>query len=76
MSSIVTGSAARGALPSESGYTHGFAVLAVAGVAAALAATRVPSTLRHLRREELAAALPHAELGLVAAGTLLGDEPE
>jgi len=76
MSSIVTASAHHGGRPRESGYTHGFELLALAGVAAALAAILVPSKLRALSREELRAALPHAELGMVAAGTLVGDEPE
>jgi EmrB/QacA subfamily drug resistance transporter len=76
MSSIVTASARHGGRPLESGYTHGFELLAIASVAAALAATLVPSKLRGVSREQLHDALPHAELGLVAAGTLLGDDPE
>ena len=47
-----------------------------AAIAAAVAATRVPSGLRPLSPDELHDALPHAELGMVAAGTLVGDEPE
>jgi hypothetical protein len=31
---------------------------------------------RHLDREEFEHALPHPGVGLVAAGTLLGDDPE
>jgi EmrB/QacA subfamily drug resistance transporter len=76
MSSIVTASAHHGGRPQESGYTHGFELLALAAIAAALAATLVPSRLRGLSRGELHDAMPHAELGLVAAGTLLGDDPE
>jgi MFS family permease len=76
VSSVVT-SGAHGAGPlAESGYTHGFEVLAVASVFAAAATLVVPRSVRALRREELQEALPHAELGLVAAGTLVGDEPE
>jgi EmrB/QacA subfamily drug resistance transporter len=76
MSTIVTGSARHGGLPHESGYTHGFELLTVAAIAAVLAAMLVPSTLRPLTRDEQRAAMPHAELGLVAAGTLVGDESE
>jgi EmrB/QacA subfamily drug resistance transporter len=75
MSSIVTASVHHGSRPPESGYTHGFELLAVASVAAAFAAILVPRT-RAVGRGELHDALPHAELGLVAAGTLIGDEPE
>jgi nitrate/nitrite transporter NarK len=76
MSSIVAATAHGGRLPTESGYEDGFMLLAGAAVAAALAAVLVPSRLRRLSRQELHDSLPHAELGLVAAGTLIGDEPE
>jgi EmrB/QacA subfamily drug resistance transporter len=76
MSSVVTASAHAGGLPRESGYTHGFELLAAAAVAAALAGTLVPRRLRSLSDTEVHAALPHAELGMVAAGTLIGDESE
>jgi EmrB/QacA subfamily drug resistance transporter len=76
MSSIVTASAHHGGLPTEAGYTHGFELVTGAAVAAALAAMLVPSKLRSLSRKELHDAMPHAELGLVAAGTLIGDDPE
>jgi EmrB/QacA subfamily drug resistance transporter len=75
MSSIVTGSAHHGGLPHESGYTHGFALLTVAAVAAAVGGMLVPKTLRQ-RSSAAAPVLAHGELGLVAAGTLTGDEPE
>jgi EmrB/QacA subfamily drug resistance transporter len=77
MSSIVTSSAHHGGLPTNSGYTHGFALLTVCAIAAALAAMLVPATVRH--RASTAAPgdeTPHAELGLLAAGTLVGDQPE
>jgi predicted MFS family arabinose efflux permease len=76
MSSIVTATAHHGGLPTEAGYTHGFELLTAAAIAAALASLLVPSKLRDLSREELHDALPHAELGMVAAGTLVGDDPE
>jgi MFS family permease len=76
MSSIVAASVHDGGLPHESGYTHGFEFLAAAAIAAAVAAVFVPTGLRTLSREELHDAMPHAELGLVAAGTLVGDDSE
>jgi hypothetical protein len=76
MSTIVISSARAGGLPQESGYTHGFGLLTVAAIAAAAAAMLVPSTVRRLSRAELAEAMPHPELGMLAAGTLVGDESE
>jgi EmrB/QacA subfamily drug resistance transporter len=75
MSSIVTATAHAGGLPRNAGYTHGFGLLTVAMIGAAVAALAVPA-VRRLTREQAAGALPHAELGLLAAGTLAGDEPE
>jgi EmrB/QacA subfamily drug resistance transporter len=77
MSSIVVSGVHAGQVPHESGYTHGFTLLAVATIVAAIAGTLVPSTLR-AREAAIAdpATMPHAELGLVAAGTLAGDESE
>ncbi|HVV74555.1 MAG TPA: MFS transporter [Mycobacteriales bacterium] len=76
MSSIVTATAHHGSLPTAAGYDHGFAFLSVMGVAAAAAVLLVPASSRRLSLGEFEEALPHAELGLVAAGTLLGDDPE
>jgi EmrB/QacA subfamily drug resistance transporter len=76
MSSIVTSTARIGGLPRESGYTHGFGLLTVAALAAALSAMLVPSAARALSGARRADPMPHAELGLLAAGTLAGDEPE
>jgi MFS family permease len=76
MSSIVAASVHDGGLPHESGYTHGFEFLAASAIAAVVAAMLVPTNLRTLSREELHDAIPHPELGLVAAGTLVGDESE
>jgi hypothetical protein len=36
----------------------------------------VPPTVRSLTPDRQADTMPHAELGLLAAGTLAGDEPE
>ena len=74
MSSIVTSGVRAGSLPREAGYTHGFAFMTVVSVVAAVAAVLVPGSRR--RSAAGAETLPHAELGLVAAGTLVGDEPE
>jgi sugar phosphate permease len=60
MSSIVTSTARPGGLPLGSGYTHGFALLTGATVAAALAAMLVPSVARRLPRVQEAGPLPHA----------------
>jgi EmrB/QacA subfamily drug resistance transporter len=86
MSSIVTSATGIGGLPRESGYTHGFGLLTIATLAAALSAMLVPSAVRAVsgtRRADgqeagdlKAQELPHAELGLLAAGTLAGDESE
>jgi EmrB/QacA subfamily drug resistance transporter len=76
MSSIVASTAHAGGLPHESGYTHGFGVLTAAMIAAALAAILVPATARGISRPGHPDLLAHAELGLLAVGTLEGDEPE
>jgi predicted MFS family arabinose efflux permease len=76
MSSIVTSGEKAGGFPREAGYTHGFAMLTVVGIFAALAAFSVPKTRRALSIGDSGETMPHGELGLVAAGTLVGDEPE
>jgi hypothetical protein len=77
MSSIVTSTTGIGGLPRESGYTHGFGLLTIATVAAAACAMLVPAARRALSNPRQAEEdMPHAELGLLAAGTLSGDEPE
>ena len=75
MSSIVTSGARAGEVPRQSGYTHGFALLTVAAAAATIAAFFVPGRLRP-PATTTEATLAHAELGMVAAGTLAGDESE
>ena len=74
MSSIVTGTIQTNGYPTKAGYTHGFAFLAIATVAAVAAASFVPRL--RTAEAELASALPHPELGLLAAGTVVGDESE
>jgi EmrB/QacA subfamily drug resistance transporter len=75
MSSIVTSGVRAGTLPRESGYTHGFALLTIAAIAAAIAAIFVPGRLRP-PASTTEATMPHAELAMVAGGTLVGDESE
>jgi EmrB/QacA subfamily drug resistance transporter len=72
MASIVTARLQPSGLPRESGYTVGFAVLVGAMLVAALVALLVPRD----KADEPEVILRHAELGLVAAGTLVGDESE
>jgi EmrB/QacA subfamily drug resistance transporter len=77
MSSIVTSTSGIGGLPREAGYTHGFGLLTVATIAAAIAAMLIPRAVRAASGARHSdAGLPHAELGLLAAGTLAGDDPE
>ena len=86
MSSIVTSTTGIGGLPRESGYARGFGLLTIATLAAAVSAMLVPSAVRAVSGtwrggareagDRRAQDLPHAELGLLAAGTLAGDESE
>ncbi len=73
MASIVTSQLGPSGLPKESGYTTGFAAMAAGLVLAALAGLLIPSP-RGLRRT--AGELEHAELAIVAGGTVLGDQSE
>jgi EmrB/QacA subfamily drug resistance transporter len=76
VSSVITASARPDGVPRVSGYVHGFELLTVAAIGAALASILVPSARHVLTREELHDAMPHAELGIVAGGTLFGSDPE
>jgi len=76
MSTLVAGSAVAGGLPTSSGYNRGFLFLTLGATAAACAAWLVPARRRRLSQQEAKAALPHPEMGVVAAGTLFGDDPE
>jgi MFS family permease len=73
MASIVTSQLAPSGVPKESGYTIGFAVMAAGLVLAALAGLLIPS-MRRLR--QLAGEPEHAELAMVAGGTIVGDDSE
>ncbi len=85
MASVVTSHLQPSGLPTEAGYTRGFALLGVALIVAAAAAVLIPAgraassspavdeTYAPLDDPDR---LPHAELGIVAAGTLASDGPE
>jgi len=75
MSSIVTSGVHAGSIPRESGYTHGFALLTLAGIAAVIAAIFVPGRFQPTA-SNTEATMSHAELSLVAGGTLVGDQSE
>jgi MFS family permease len=74
MASVVTSQLTSAGFPKESGYTHGFIMLAVAFVIAGLAGALIPAIRVRASVDDHDA--PHAELGLVAGGTLVGDESE
>jgi EmrB/QacA subfamily drug resistance transporter len=73
MASIVTSQLGPSGLPEQSGYTTGFAVMAAGLVLAALAGLLIPSArgLRGTGGEP-----EHAELAMVAGGTVVGDKSE
>jgi EmrB/QacA subfamily drug resistance transporter len=75
MSSIVTSSLRPDGIPHEAGYTHGFIMITAVTVLAAVAALLVPK-LRQTPRSTEPETAPHAELAMVAAGTVVGDESE
>jgi EmrB/QacA subfamily drug resistance transporter len=77
MTSVVTADKLPTGLPKESGYTAGFGVLAAATIVAALAGLLIPKlkTARDEHQREQAG-LAHAELAIVAGGTIVGDESE
>lgn len=73
MASIVTARLDPQGLPKESGYTGGFAMLAGCMLLAALAGLLIPALHGGgAARDES----EHAELAIVAAGTVVGDESE
>ena len=77
MASVVTADVLPSGLPTESGYVNGFLLLTGALVLSAVAALLVPTVRRDARTHaEPDVALRHPEAALVAAGTLVGDDPE
>jgi EmrB/QacA subfamily drug resistance transporter len=75
MASIVTSQLGADGLPKEIGYTVGFAALAVALAAAGVAAILIPKATeaREIDSDDDPA---HAELAIIAGGTVVGDKPE
>jgi predicted MFS family arabinose efflux permease len=77
IASVVTSQLLPIGLPTESGYVNGFLLLAAALALSAVAALLVPSIRRDARtHSEPDVQLRHPEAALVAAGTLVGDDPE
>jgi EmrB/QacA subfamily drug resistance transporter len=77
MASVVTSDVGPGGLPKEAGYSHGFALLAGALAIAALAGLLIPGASKLRQASPQDEREPeHAELAMVAAGTLVGDKPE
>ena len=73
MASIVTSQLEPSGLPREAGYTTGFAVMAGGLLLAALAGLLMPSARR---QRGAAGELEHAEMAMIAGGTVVGDESE
>jgi EmrB/QacA subfamily drug resistance transporter len=77
MASIVTAGIATGKLPTDAGYVHGFIMLGGATAFATLAVLLIPSLKKgRPTPQELHDEMAHAEMALVAGGTLVGDESE
>jgi MFS family permease len=72
MASIVTAQLQPSGLPKESGYVIGFATLAGGLVLAALAGLRIPVGRRPVSKQDA----PHAELAIIAGGTVVGYDSE
>ena len=72
MASIVTARLQPSGLPRESGYVIGFTALAAGLVLAGLAGLRIPVGRRGVTKDEA----PHAELGMIAGGTVVGYDSE
>ena len=73
MASIVTARLGPQGLPKESGYTGGFAMLAGCLLLAALAGLLIPALYGTASERDEP---EHAELAILAAGTVVGDESE
>jgi EmrB/QacA subfamily drug resistance transporter len=76
MATIVTATVFPDGLPHESGYTNGFVMLTVAMLVCAAVALKIPAVDRRVIEEHLVGEPEHAELGMVAGGTLIGDKSE
>jgi EmrB/QacA subfamily drug resistance transporter len=73
MASIVTSRLEPSGLPIQAGYTTGFAVMAGGLLLAALAGLLMPSARRS---RDTAGGPEHAEMAMIAGGTVVGDESE
>jgi sugar phosphate permease len=76
MATVVTADTFGTGVPRESGYTHGFLTLTIVMVVAAAVGLVIPKVRRSDIEEHLREEPEHAQLGLVAAGTLIGDKSE
>ncbi|MCU1690778.1 MAG: transporter [Jatrophihabitantaceae bacterium] len=77
MASIVAAHVGPSGLPSESGYSAGFLLLAAALLLGAFAAVLIPAIPRSPKtHHEPAVELRHGELAMVAGGTVVGNESE
>jgi EmrB/QacA subfamily drug resistance transporter len=76
MASIIAIGHAPNGLPRDSGYTHGFEMLIAALGLCTVAAMAIPTTRRRRGSRAARVELEHAELALVAGGTVFGDSPE
>lgn len=76
MASVVTSAVFPNGLPKESGYSYGFGMLTVGFTVAAAVALLIPRVSREAIEEHLMGEPEHAELGIVAGGTLVGDKSE
>jgi EmrB/QacA subfamily drug resistance transporter len=76
MATVVTASTFTNGVPRESGYTHGFLLLTLVMVGAAAVGLVIPRVRRAVIEEHLTDEPEHAQLGVVAAGTLVGDKSE
>jgi EmrB/QacA subfamily drug resistance transporter len=77
MASVVAVGASPSGVPVESGYTHGFLMLAVAVGLAAVAALCIPPIVKNKSTHlEDPADFAHPELAIVAGGTVVGIKSE
>ncbi len=76
MATIVTASTFPNGVPHESGYTNGFLTLTIVMVVAATVGLIIPRVRRSVIEQHLSGEPEHAQLGMVAAGTLIGDKSE
>jgi EmrB/QacA subfamily drug resistance transporter len=76
MATLVTAKVYPNNVPHESGYTHGFLALMVAMLVCAVVALAIPRVSAEEIEEHLVDEPEHAQAGIVAAATLVGDKSE